>query len=178
MAANASVVDLSEGGTGNPNSKKSGVRIITKAELAKNNKEGESLWIAINGSVYDVTKFAKVHPGGPAVLNMVAGQDCTSQFFGLHSKDILSKPKYKKLKIGELELTEDEKDELVPETDELLSEIPYAEIPTLRDGWEKAEWFTESHRRFFEAIRVMYSGNGNIDGYDMEDMWLAEEKGE
>jgi cytochrome b involved in lipid metabolism len=31
----------------------------------------------INGKIYDVSKFAKVHPGGLGVLLAVGGQDCT-----------------------------------------------------------------------------------------------------
>ena len=35
---------------------------ITEDELAKHNKEGDA-WIAIDGHVYDVSKFAELHPG-------------------------------------------------------------------------------------------------------------------
>lgn len=45
-------------------------------EVAKHNTE-ESMWIVINNTVYDVTKFAKLHPGGRVVLREVAGTDCT-----------------------------------------------------------------------------------------------------
>ncbi len=47
------------------------------------NKE-KDLWIVINGKVYDVSKFGKVHPGGLGVLLAVGGQDCTKQFYALH----------------------------------------------------------------------------------------------
>ena len=39
------------------------------------------LWLAINGKVYDVTKFQHEHPGGPEALQKWAGADA-SQGFG------------------------------------------------------------------------------------------------
>lgn len=38
-------------------------KIYTKEELSIHNKDGD-LWIAIDGTVYDLTKFSEEHPGG------------------------------------------------------------------------------------------------------------------
>jgi hypothetical protein len=40
----------------------------------------ESLWVAIEGDVYDLTGFAALHPGGLAALLAVAGKDATAAF--------------------------------------------------------------------------------------------------
>lgn len=42
-------------------------RIITLDEVAQHNKDGDA-WIGVNGYVYNVSKFAKIHPGGEGVL--------------------------------------------------------------------------------------------------------------
>jgi len=62
------------------------MRGITRAELAKNvgqrfaeddRVSSAKMYLAIDGYVYDVTKFQNLHPGGKAVLRMEAGTDCT-----------------------------------------------------------------------------------------------------
>lgn len=110
------------------------------------NKSGD-LWIAINGAVYDLSKFAKLHPGGQAYLLNHAGQDATKQFFQLHKKEVLVK--YKKLRVGKLEGGVEE----VDPTDPLVSEVPYAEMPLMRDGYAQSPYMNESHPKFWESCR-------------------------
>lgn len=139
------------------------MKTFTSAELERNvgsrfaedeRPSSDKMLIAIDEYVYDVTKFAKVHPGGLAVLRMVAGQDATEQFYALHNKDALTKY-HKKLCVGVLEGSTKTDLKLVKETgEELVSLVPYAEIPLLRKNWAPSPWWTDSHRTFLLSVRA------------------------
>ncbi|CAD7939425.1 unnamed protein product [Amoebophrya sp. A25] len=83
--------------------KTAAAKVFTLQEVSAHNR-ADDLWIAVNGFVYDLTKFVKLHPGGKAVLTAVAGTDATKQFYALHNKTILAK--YKRLRIGTLKEAE------------------------------------------------------------------------
>ncbi len=38
------------------------------------------MWVAVNGKVYDLTKFYRTHPGGPDVVEEWAGKDGSKVF--------------------------------------------------------------------------------------------------
>ena len=56
---------------------RSKIKLISKRELESHNKLTD-MWIAVNGFVYDVTKFQ--HPGGRDKFVTRAGTDCTEDF--------------------------------------------------------------------------------------------------
>lgn len=56
---------------------------ITSDELKKHNKP-DDLWLSIQGKVYNVTDWAKDHPGGDIPLLNLAGQDVTDAFIAFH----------------------------------------------------------------------------------------------
>ncbi|XP_021748030.1 delta(8)-fatty-acid desaturase-like [Chenopodium quinoa] len=58
-------------------------KYITSDELKNHNKAGD-LWISIQGKVYDVTNWAKDHPGGDIPLLALAGNDVTDAFIAYH----------------------------------------------------------------------------------------------
>lgn len=54
----------------------------------KAHKTKDSLWIIIEGLIYDVTKWQADHPGGDEVLLELGGEDATVSFDDVgHSKD-------------------------------------------------------------------------------------------
>ncbi|KAG6437633.1 hypothetical protein SASPL_102554 [Salvia splendens] len=58
-------------------------KYITSEELSKHNKSGD-LWLSIQGKVYNVTDWAKQHPGGEVPLLNLGGQDVTDAFIAFH----------------------------------------------------------------------------------------------
>ncbi|CUS23254.1 LAQU0S09e00650g1_1 [Lachancea quebecensis] len=53
--------------------------VISREELATHTS-AEDCWLAIHGSVYDVTRYLTQHPGGAQVMLKLAGKDATAQF--------------------------------------------------------------------------------------------------
>ena len=74
-------------------------KTFSSSEVAKHNTRADC-WISIENSVYDVTKFIALHPGGVAFLIDNAGKDVTTLFFKYHHRDVLAK--YSRLCVGQL----------------------------------------------------------------------------
>lgn len=63
--------------------------ISTENDSNSNDDDSDSdndndIWIAINGHVYDITKFATHHPGGQHIITDYAGRDATDEFEAFH----------------------------------------------------------------------------------------------
>ncbi|KAM1252570.1 hypothetical protein ACFX13_041397 [Malus domestica] len=58
-------------------------KYISAEELKKHKKPGD-LWISIQGKVYNVSDWAKDHPGGDTILYNLGGQDVTDAFIAYH----------------------------------------------------------------------------------------------
>jgi hypothetical protein len=91
-------------------------------------------WVIIDSRVYDLSRFANLHPGGLNVLldEEVAGQDATKVFYGLHRQEVLQKPQYLRLQIGTIE---GEGAAITPLAPGELSKVPYAEPTWLSEGY-------------------------------------------
>ncbi|PFH50572.1 hypothetical protein AMATHDRAFT_3854 [Amanita thiersii Skay4041] len=126
---------------------------FTLQEVAKHNKEGD-LWVVIDSKVYDISRFADLHPGGANVFYTpnVAGQDATQMFFGLHRHEVLLRPQYARLQIGKVIGQEEQ---IKPPVPGQLSKVPYAEPSWLNPGYF-SPYYTNSHRKFQTAIRTFF----------------------
>lgn len=56
-------------------------RHYTVEEIKRHNKRDDN-WLMINGKVYDLSRWAKKHPGGAKILGHYAGEDATVGFVG------------------------------------------------------------------------------------------------
>ncbi|KAK4238898.1 hypothetical protein C8A03DRAFT_43437 [Achaetomium macrosporum] len=61
---------------------------ISPTELSRHDNI-TSLWIAIDGEVYDFTEFAPTHPGGIDILRQHAGRDATAAYNAVHSASLV-----------------------------------------------------------------------------------------
>ncbi|THH04185.1 hypothetical protein EW146_g10243 [Bondarzewia mesenterica] len=106
---------------------------FSREDVEKHNKQGD-LWVIIDVKMYDLSRFASMHPGGLAVLinEEVAGQDVTESFYGLHRHEVLECPQYAHLQIGVLRGEESVIHGRVPGA---LSKVPYAEPTWLSEGF-------------------------------------------
>ena len=55
-------------------------RRIDASEVVEHNDEQHGLWMIIEGRVYDLTRFAQLHPGGDKIIRSYAGMDATAAY--------------------------------------------------------------------------------------------------
>ena len=133
----------------------SALKSYTLDEVAQHSVSGDC-WIVIDSYVYNVSKFANIHPGGASVILRYAGKDVTNEFISLHSESTLDR--YKSLVIGQIagakskrEATKAAIEATHKKEGTFGSVIPFAE-PAWYQGWFSA-YYNDSHRRFRAAVR-------------------------
>lgn len=123
-------------------------RTFTRKEVAAHNSPGD-MWLTVHGRVYDVTKFAAMHPGGEAFILKYAGKDATKAFDAFHRQDVLF-GMASRFCLGELS----DEEVLPAPLPGSVSAVPYAES-SFWHSW-KSPYYTESHKRFRAAIRKFF----------------------
>lgn len=63
--------------------------LLTVDDIAVHNRPGD-LWLVVDNVVYDLTEFAKHHPGGTEVLHRFAGRDATRVYSRIHAPSLIS----------------------------------------------------------------------------------------
>ncbi|OJA17931.1 hypothetical protein AZE42_03489 [Rhizopogon vesiculosus] len=128
---------------------------FTFDEVAQHNKEGD-LWVVIDSKVYDLSRFANLHPGGASVLYAggvgKSGKDATQVFFGLHRLEVLQRPQYSRLQVGAIRGQTESIKPLAPGE---LSLVPYAEPTWLTPGYF-SPYYSDNHRQFHKAVRAFF----------------------
>lgn len=76
-------------------------REITVSELRKHHAANDC-WVAIDGRVFDLTEYARIHPGGSAMIQKFAGKDGSQIFNAVHAAEILDSPLAQRYQVGVL----------------------------------------------------------------------------
>ena len=128
----------------------------TREEVAKHNTPASN-WISVDDFVYDVTKFAKFHPGGKAFIDRVAGTDSTNAFYKYHRKDVLEQVA-KKFRVGVLVERDRRKgkERTLERKKGDLELVPYAEPSAFAVGNAPSLYYNESHKNFRNACRLFF----------------------
>ncbi|KAM4734409.1 LOW QUALITY PROTEIN: acyl-CoA Delta-4 desaturase-like [Anableps anableps] len=79
--------------------------VYTWEEVEKHRSRNDR-WLVINRKVYNITQWAKRHPGGSQVIGHYAGEDATEAFTAFHPDQKFVQKFLKPLLIGELAATE------------------------------------------------------------------------
>ncbi|SPO05370.1 related to nitric-oxide synthase, salivary gland [Cephalotrichum gorgonifer] len=53
---------------------------LSQLALHTGHRPGSRIWLGVHGSVYDVTDFLPMHPGGTLIIKSNAGVDCSTSF--------------------------------------------------------------------------------------------------
>ncbi|CAD7960377.1 unnamed protein product [Amoebophrya sp. A25] len=140
------------------------LQVFSAEEVAKHNKLGD-LWLIIEDKVYDVSKFANVHPGGKTILLDIVGNEATQHFYAFHRTEVLEKY-HSKLCIGTVEGAKPAKafqpdakkvDVLTAPVEELrkhplISKTPFGESASMKKYYA-SPYMNDSHLRFRLAVR-------------------------
>ena len=119
---------------------------FTREEVAQHST-AKSAYIIIDSIVYDITRFAALHPGGELLILEQAGKDATKEFYAYHRQEVLTK--YDKFKIGTVT---GESPKVIFRMPGDISNVPYAEASALQ-GFH-SPYFKESHKKFRQAVRA------------------------
>ncbi|EMC98132.1 hypothetical protein BAUCODRAFT_121029 [Baudoinia panamericana UAMH 10762] len=115
---------------------------VSVAEITKH-ATPDDCWVVVNGKVYDLSKFAPNHPGGPEMVYKYAGKDGTKTYNQFHSKDLIEKQLSDSEKLGEFDESTVTDTWVNAQKEETISEADPNERPPLSmllncDDFEKA----------------------------------------
>lgn len=122
-------------------------KTFSMAEVAKHNSEGDA-WCAIDGEVFDLSKFARIHPGGKHIIHQYAGKDASTVYKTYHNDSIMAKYRGK-LKIGDVEGYKPPHRPTPPGC--FGDMVPFAD-PSWYQGFN-SPYYTDSHRQWRAVVR-------------------------
>lgn len=149
---------------------------------------GDPIWIGVHGSVYDVTNFCKMHPGGISIIKSNAGVDCSKSFDLLaHTNNPEVSSLLNKYFIGHLTPTDFRQSTEVGMLYDLWSAYLKTSVETLvSQAFEATEFMESSHlwfqgslfnmggvRRYYHhQSRLLQGGFSALFGGKLQEMYL------
>ncbi|PVI02309.1 hypothetical protein DM02DRAFT_641315 [Periconia macrospinosa] len=70
--------------------KQSDTKTVSVEEIKQHASE-DDCWIVVDGEVWDITEFAREHPGGSEIIHRHAGLDASTAYNSAHSPSLISK---------------------------------------------------------------------------------------
>ncbi|KAF4437279.1 hypothetical protein F53441_13087 [Fusarium austroafricanum] len=105
---------------------------ISNLAMHTGHQQGSRMWIAVHGSVYDVTDYYQMHPGGSLAIKSNAGIDCTESFDSLgHANNSEALSLLTRYFVGHLSPTPDYRDRDVSTVHRLWSSYLRVTVETL-----------------------------------------------
>uniref|UniRef100_A0A8C7XZR7 acyl-CoA (8-3)-desaturase n=1 Tax=Oryzias sinensis TaxID=183150 RepID=A0A8C7XZR7_9TELE len=113
-----------------------GTGFFTWEEVQKHSNRNDQ-WLVVKRKVYNVTNWAKRHPGGFRVISHYAGEDATEVFAAFHPDQDFVQKFLKPLHIGELAATEPSQDR--EKNDSIIKDFDSLRVQTEKEGLFKAK---------------------------------------
>ncbi|GKT49098.1 nitric oxide synthase, brain [Colletotrichum spaethianum] len=140
---------------------------IPMSELALHtgHRPGSRMWIGVHGSVYDVTDFCPMHPGGTLIIKSNAGVDCSKSFDNLaHTNNPEVSSLLSKYFVGHL----------TPKPD-----YGNDEVSTLHDLWSAylrstVETLVAHQFEMYEIMGASLETSSSYDPAGSNNIWLRE----
>ncbi|OTA67926.1 hypothetical protein K449DRAFT_419634 [Hypoxylon sp. EC38] len=63
-------------------------KLVSVDEISRH-RSLDDLWLVVDGVVYDLSKFARQHPGGAGIIIKYAGRDATAAYTEVHSPSLI-----------------------------------------------------------------------------------------
>ncbi|KAK7112009.1 acyl-CoA 6-desaturase-like isoform X1 [Littorina saxatilis] len=127
---------MGKGGQGTQDLEKKEVKKFSWDEV-KTHTESKDKWLVIEGQVYNITSWARKHPGGSRVISHYAGQDATDAFRAFHNNLDHVKKYLKPLHVGSIAHADAQPDTLE------------SDFRSLRETAEKMGLFKTNYAFFF-----------------------------
>ncbi|OQV01262.1 Cytochrome b5-like Heme/Steroid binding domain-containing protein [Cladophialophora immunda] len=80
----------------------SSTKLVSAAAVQSHTKR-DDCWIAVEGKVYDMTRFAPEHPGGAEIIYAYAGRDATEAYLEVHEPNLIKTNLSPQEQIGDLD---------------------------------------------------------------------------